>query len=179
MATIERSGSFIEFGVPGVRLSGIHTKVDEDESLDFSENQDSFGLALFVLENSHDQRPEIANTDSIEAINPLSFLSRNEWFEVGIERIEPMNGRLLQASYKISDFCRPELGRGLSRGECGFLAFPSAVFTQIAPFGPVSTTSDGPYLVPEIDFADLDKLGIQVSEEFDILLELRAENTSE
>ena len=36
------------------------------------------------------------------------------------------------------------------------------------------------YLVPDdIDFADLDELGMEVSEEFDALLELRAEDASE
>ena len=36
------------------------------------------------------------------------------------------------------------------------------------------------YLVPDdIDFDDLDELGMEVSEEFDALLELRAENDSE
>ena len=36
------------------------------------------------------------------------------------------------------------------------------------------------YLVPDdIDFADLDELGMEVSEEFDALLELRAETASE
>jgi len=34
-------------------------------------------------------------------------------------------------------------------------------------------------LVPEIDFTDLDELGKEVSEEFDVLLELRAESASE
>ena len=35
------------------------------------------------------------------------------------------------------------------------------------------------YLVPEIDFADLDEFGMETSEEFDILRELRDEDASE
>ena len=35
------------------------------------------------------------------------------------------------------------------------------------------------YRVPEIDFADLDELGMETSEEFDILCELRDEDASE